>query len=158
MDAWRAAFADEANVSIEHGDLLALARNTIVSPANGMGLMDGGFDALLTRRFGTRLEAAVMHAIAQRPGGELPVGAAVLVPTGDEVVPWLIAAPTMPTPGAVPSANAFFAMSAVLKTASAHRDKVTTVCCPGLATGIGRVTPEDAAREMAAAWRKWRHS
>lgn len=137
-----------------HGDLTSLATNTIVSPANGFGLMDGGFDALLVERFGLELEATVMRAISRRPGGELPVGAAVFVETGDPTVPFLIAAPTMATPQAVPAAHAWFAMSAVLKTASLHPE-VTRVCCPGLATGIGRVSPDDAAAEMASAWRKW---
>ena len=153
--AWRREFAGDPNVTVEEGDLIGLATNTIVSPANSMGLMDGGFDELLVRRFGTQLEAKVMKAIAQRPEGELPVGAAVFVETGDPIIPNLIAAPTMRIPEAVPPSHAFFAMSAILKTATAHSTRVTRVCCPGLATGIGRVSADHAAREMAAAWRKW---
>jgi O-acetyl-ADP-ribose deacetylase (regulator of RNase III) len=91
-------------------------------------------------------------------GGELPVGAAVFVETGDHSIPFLIAAPTMVTPQPVPPAHSFFAMSAILRTASLHAGRVTTVCCPGLATGIGEVGPDDAAAEMAAAWRKWLRS
>src|SRR5262245_911021 len=76
--AWEREFAGEADVSVEQGDLIALATNTIVSPANSMGIMDGGFDEVLVRRFGTSLEGKVMQAVAQR-GGELPVGTAAFI-------------------------------------------------------------------------------
>ncbi len=40
------------------------------------------------------------------------------------------------------------------KTAHQNRHVIKEVYCPGLGTGTGRVAPETAAKEMAAAYRK----
>ncbi len=71
-------------------------------------------------------------------------------------IPYMISAPTMVFPEQVPANNCFFAMSAILRTASRHPDVVADVYCPGLATGTGEVPPDDAAREMALAYGKWK--
>lgn len=153
--ALRVAFADCEGVSVACDDILALAENTIVSPANGQGFMDGGLDGQYAAYFGPALQAEVQRRIAMRPDGMLPVGASLLVPTGHVRIPFMIIAPTMPGPGTVDAKNAFFAMAAILNVASQHRDVVTKVYCPGLATGIGGVRADSAAGEMANAWRKW---
>lgn len=154
--AWEDAFAAFPEVRILEGDILALAENTIVSPANSYGFMDGGIDRLYTDFFGLRPQTEVQERIARRPEGLLPVGAAELVETGHARIPFMIAAPTMVSPDPVDRANAFFAMSAVLQTAAKHPSLVRKVFCPGLATGTGRVAPEFAAEEMAHAYRKWK--
>ena len=68
----------------------------------------------------------------------------------------MIVAPTMPSPGPVPAANAFYALSAVLFAATRHRELLSEIYCPGLCTDVGGVEPEDAAREMAGAYGKWK--
>lgn len=158
VDAWRIEFTSFPEVRIQQGDILSIARNTIVSPANSYGLMDGGIDQLYIDFFGVHLQEEVLKRIADYPDGLLPVGSALLVPTGHPIIPYLISAPTMIEPEAVSSANSFFAMSAVLKTAWRRRTVVTDVFCPGLATGTGMVPPEIAAREMANAYRKWKQA
>lgn len=156
VGAWDKIFNGAREVTALCGDILALAENTIVSPANSYGFMDGGIDMAYTDHFGLRPQTEIQKQIALREEGYLPVGAAVFVETGNPRVPYMISAPTMETPGAVSAANAFFAMSAVLQAAARHRDVVTSVYCPGLATGIGQVSPKRAAEEMAKAYFKWR--
>jgi len=98
---------------------------------------------------------ALQKAIATRTEGYLPVGASILVQTNPPKIPYMIAAPTMITPGAVPASHCFYAMSAILNAASRNHKVVKQVFCPGLATHTGRVAPEMAAEEMAKAYRKW---
>jgi O-acetyl-ADP-ribose deacetylase (regulator of RNase III) len=85
----------------------------------------------------------------------IPVGASILVQTNHPKIPYMIAAPTMITPGAVPASHCFYAMIAILNAASRNHKVVKQVFCPGLATHTGRVAPEMAAEEMAKAYRKW---
>ena len=154
VDAWHKEFAGFKNVSIECADILEIAGNTIVSPANSFGFMDGGIDQQYTDYFGLKPQEEVQALIRQRPDGYLPVGAAVLVKTGNKKIPYLISAPTMVTPGPVDAANVFFAMSAILKIAYTNRKLVNKVYCPGLATGVGCVPVGIAAKEMASAYKK----
>ena len=44
VQAWRAEFAAFPEVEVAEGDILAVARGAIVSPANSQGHMDGGID------------------------------------------------------------------------------------------------------------------
>jgi O-acetyl-ADP-ribose deacetylase (regulator of RNase III) len=48
VSAWREAFSVFPEVTIRQGDILGVAVNTIVSPANSHGFMDGGIDAQYT--------------------------------------------------------------------------------------------------------------
>jgi O-acetyl-ADP-ribose deacetylase (regulator of RNase III) len=155
--AWQTTFRG-LSVAIEQGDILQLAENTLVSPANSLGIMDGGIDAAYTEYFGLALSAHVQEAISRRPEGLLPVGAAILLRTGHRRIPLLISAPTMELPGPVPATNAYRAMRAVLRTAAGAPGLVTHVYCPGLATGVGHVEPTDAAEAMARAFEDWSRS
>lgn len=154
--AWRVHFAPFPEVTIAEGDLLAVARRAVVSPANGYGFMDGGIDRAYAAFFGPRLEASVVDMTRLRPEGHLPVGAAELVPTGHARIPYLIVAPTVLLPEHVPALNAQRALRAVLRVASRSPHLVPEVYCPGLATGVGAVSPDEAARHMAAAYAAWR--
>lgn len=152
---WEKCFCTFENVNIVCGDILQFAENTIVSPANSYGFMDGGIDRLYTEYFGLQPQTEVQRAIERRDEGYLPVGASVLVETGHHTIPYMISAPTMLTPGAIPPSNCFFAMSAVLMSAERNSSIVKKVYCPGLGTMTGRLSPDIAAREMANAYRKW---
>lgn len=152
---WEKSFSSFQNVHVSCGDILQFAENTIVSPANSYGFMDGGIDRLYTEYFGLKPQTEVQKAIEQREEGYLPVGASVLVETGHNKIPYMISAPTMITPGAIPPSNCFFAMSAVLMSVKRHANIVKKVYCPGLGTMTGRLSPDIAAQEMAHAYRKW---
>jgi O-acetyl-ADP-ribose deacetylase (regulator of RNase III) len=155
VEAWEEHFKDCPEVAVVQGDILAIAHNSIVSPANSFGLMDGGIDLTYIEFFGTQLQVVVLDAISHRSEGMLPVGASVVVKTGNPRIQYLIVAPTMMVPELVPASNCFFAMSAVLRAADNYPG-ITDVYCPGLATGIGCVPFDVAASEMANAYRKWK--
>ena len=156
--AWRDAFAAMPEVTVTAADILTVASGALVSPANSYGHMDGGIDAEYSAFFGTRVQRAVYDVVARRSERMIPVGAAEVVETGHSRVPFLIVAPTMEVPEQVPPSNSYRALRAALRAAGRWSDRVTDVYCPGLATGVGCVAPEEAAREMAAAYRDWRAS
>ncbi|WP_170229939.1 macro domain-containing protein [Polyangium fumosum] len=101
--------------------------------------------------FGPAFERLVYDAVARRPDGFLPVGAAEIVPTGHARIPYVLLAPTMLMPEHVSASHAYRALRAALRVA-ARESKIEDLYCPGLATGVGGVEPDDAAREMAAAY------
>lgn len=152
---WEQAFAAFPEVIVSCYDLLAVAHTCVVSPANSYGFMDGGIDLEYYEYFGPRIQIKVQDAIAKRPEGLLPVGASLLVKTGDRKIPYLIVAPTMEMPGPVISSHCYHAMVAILRLASWYPETLTDIFCPGLATGTGRVSEVDAAEEMAAAYQDW---
>jgi O-acetyl-ADP-ribose deacetylase (regulator of RNase III) len=153
--ALQAAFASYPEVLVAEGDILALAKICVVSPGNSYGFMDGGIDARYTEFFGLRPQTELQEHTARSPRGELTVGSSTVVRTGHQRIPYMICAPTMISPGPVPKQNAFYAIAAVLNAITRNRDSLTDVFCPGLCTGLGAVTPSDAASEMAHAYGKW---
>ena len=150
------AFEPFPEVRILREDILNIATCAVVSPANSYGFMDGGIDLAYTRFFGRRPETELQDAIAQLPDGHLKVGSAMLVTTGHVRIPYLVSAPTMQLPSRIPPQNCFYAMAATLNLARKHADIISDLYCPGLGTGVGCVEPEDAAREMFNAYKKWR--
>lgn len=153
--ALRDAFDPFPEVNVGHGDLLAVAHNAVVSPANSHGFMDGGIDHAYRVFFGEQLERRVRDAIGRRPEGHLPIGAALTVGTGHAVIPYLIVAPTMLMPESADPMNCYRAFRAVLRLAGSTPELARAVYSPGLGTGVGRVTPQVAAREMALAYADW---
>lgn len=157
VNAWAEAFRDFPEVTIQQGDLVAVAEHCVVSPANGYGFMDGGIDAAYLQFFGPQIERTVQDAIARRPEGRLPVGASLVVRTGHARVPFLIVAPTMVIPEQVEMRHSYRAMRAVLRITQTEPEIARDIYCPGLATGVGFVPPEDAATMMMEAYRDWKH-
>jgi O-acetyl-ADP-ribose deacetylase (regulator of RNase III) len=155
VDALAAAFRAFPEVTVHLGDILSVARSALVSPANGYGFMDGGVDHAYLKFFGDSLELAVQHAIAARPEAHLPVGASIIVPTGNPAIPFLIVAPTMLMPEPVPRENAYRALRAVLRVAGPH-DSITDVFSPALGTGVGHIAPDEAAQQMSLAYADWK--
>lgn len=85
-------------VRVHLGSILSLTCDAIVSPANSFGFMDGGIDALYMSHFGPQIQDRLRDAIRVRHHGELLVGAADVIETGNAAIPCLIAAPTMRVP------------------------------------------------------------
>lgn len=147
-DAWREAFAKIPEVEITATDICRYPADAVVSPANSFGFMDGGLDLLLSRRFGWDLQKGVQAAIQARPMRELLVGEAIVVPTEDAAIPWLICAPTLRVPMPIRSSvNAYLAMKAILIAARDHQpaNTIQILAVPGLGTGVGELAPELAA-------------
>jgi O-acetyl-ADP-ribose deacetylase (regulator of RNase III) len=154
VQAWRELFEGQPGVEVREGDLTAVACDALVSPANSFGFMDGGVDYAISERLGWGLQDELQRRIRALPEGELLVGTAMVLETGDAAIPYLISAPTMrvPTNFNIPtSINAYLAMKAVLIRARAH-EHIESVAIPGMCTGVGRMAPEIAARQMLAAY------
>ena len=155
VEAWKKAFAPFPEVTVHNGDILQLAVNTIVSPANSHGFMDGGIDLEYKKFFGAHVEHRAQEAIRARPAGFLPVGTAMVIETDHPRVPFLILAPTMEMPEAVPASHAYRALRAVLRHFGLNPVIGRHIYCPGLGTLTGRIPVEIAAQEMANAYRDW---
>ncbi|MGX7823640.1 macro domain-containing protein [Actinokineospora sp. 24-640] len=160
--AWQSAAAGRRRVRVHRGSVLDVAAQAVVSPANSYGWMRGGIDALYARSF-PRVEEAVRSAVLAYHGGELPVGEALVVPTGTRAPRWLISAPTMREPATTlppDTVHPYLAARAVFRLwrdgvfddGAPVRADVRTVAMPGLGTGVGGVSPQTCARQVAAAW------
>src|SRR5882762_8628181 len=99
--AWRTAFADRADAEVIEGDYFARPAAAMVSPANSFGIMDGGIDAAIRDALGFAIQQRVQRAIVERHHGELPIGCAEVVETGDPRWPHLVVAPTMRVPESI---------------------------------------------------------
>lgn len=99
---FREALGDDPAVAIVDGPLLdGCAADAAFVPTNGFGYLDAGIDGAFARRFGRRLQRILQERIGQEFDGELPCGAAVVVPTGDLALPWVVAAPATQYPGPI---------------------------------------------------------
>jgi O-acetyl-ADP-ribose deacetylase (regulator of RNase III) len=164
--ALAAAFADVGQVEVIEGNLLDLACDAIVSPANSFGDMGGGIDKAIDDLHQGAAQKAVMGAIAEHFFGELPVGAAVVVELPRQRFPFVVAAPTMRIPGSVVGTlNAYLSMRAALVAVLRHNKaggrRILSLAAPGLGTGVGGVPCEEAAGQMRVAYDnvvggKWR--
>lgn len=161
-DAWARHCGDLADVTVHRGSILDVACDAVVSPANSFGFMDGGVDALYLRRFGEGIQRRVQAAIRSFHHGELLVGAAEIVETGDAVIPFLVAAPTMRVPMILAeTVNPYLAARAALLLCAHGRfrdaagtpvaTRVGCVAFPGLGTGVGGVLADVCARQVRAA-------
>lgn len=95
--AWESVF-EHPSVTIAVGDILETKADAILSPANSFGFMDGGIDLLYSRHFGWELQDNLQALLADRFQGELPVGQAVVVPTANASLAYLVSAPTIRIP------------------------------------------------------------
>jgi O-acetyl-ADP-ribose deacetylase (regulator of RNase III) len=152
------------DVTIHRGSILDLSVDAVVSPANSFGFMDGGIDHRYSHHFGWHVQDRLQELIRTRHHGELAVGAAEIVDTGNDRIPFLIAAPTMRVPMILrDSINPYLAARAVfllirhgLVPAGALAGErvesiIASVAFPGLGTGVGQVGPNVCARQMRAA-------
>lgn len=153
------------SVSIYRGSIFDVDCDSVISPANSFGFMDGGLDAWYCWRFGDQIQDSVRMTILRYWHGELPVGMADIVSTNDEDVPYLIAAPTMRVPMYLgdDTINSYLAMRAIImlvregqfrdgpNTGEPIRNKVKKIAVPGLGTGVGKVSFDLAAHQIKEA-------
>lgn len=146
VSRWAEAMPEREGVC---GDILDQKVDAVVSPANSFGFMDGGIDLAYSTRFGWDVQRQVQQAIRRDFEGELLVGQALVVPTGDPDIPHVIAAPTMRVPMQIadPSAVRLATRAAVRVALRAGFD---AIAMPGMGTGTGAVKFSWAARMMAA--------
>ncbi len=150
--AWAEAFEAFPFVESHVADFFSFQADAMVSPA----IMDGGLDLAIRDTLGFPIQQAAQRVILERHHGELPVGLAEVVETGDGRWPFLIIAPTMRIPESVAqTVNAYLAFRATLLAVQAHnaagRPLIRSLLCPGLATGIGCMEPRRCAAQMRIA-------
>jgi O-acetyl-ADP-ribose deacetylase (regulator of RNase III) len=160
-DAWEKACGGLDGVTVHRGSIFDVACDALVSPANSYGFMDGGIDALYVDRFGIEVQTRLRRLILDRHHGELLVGSAEVVETGNRAQPFLIAAPTMRVPMVLgpETINPYLATRAVLllarhgalPTGEPLSDRLRTIAFPGMGTGVGRVPADICARQMRIA-------
>jgi len=163
-DAWQRHCGELPNVSIYRGSILDLSVDAVVSPANSFGFMDGGIDLRYSDRFGWKVQDRLQELIRTRHHGELLVGSAEIVETGNARIPFVIAAPTMRVPMILSdtvhpylAARAVFLLirNAVVPAGTFLGERVETVvnsvAFPGLGTGVGQVDPDTCARQVRTA-------
>jgi hypothetical protein len=102
VKAWRAQFGGLPNVQVAEGNVERLRYDALVLPTDTSGMVDKRLHAAACWRFGddfpSRLQDFLRDLRRIDPGdsyGVLSVGQAQLVPTADEVTPWIIVASTI---------------------------------------------------------------
>lgn len=160
--AFHRRFADLLDVRVIQGWFEELGEHDcFVTAGNSFGLMTAGIDAAVARFFGESLMQRVQHRILDQFFGEQPVGTAFIVPTDHSAVPFIAHAPTMRVPGSIVGTDKVYAATwAALLAIHAHNvtneRKIEVVAMPAMGTGFGGVPFDEAARQMAAAYRHYR--
>jgi O-acetyl-ADP-ribose deacetylase (regulator of RNase III) len=163
-DAYQAFCGDLACVKVYQGSILDVDCHAVVLPINSFGFMDGSLGALYTKQFGPDLQVQIQQKIKKEYFGELLVGQAFTLPTGN-TIPYIVIAPTMRVPMILPAdtVNPYLALKAVLNEVThygfrAHNFRLNPgesvrIAVPGFGTGIGigRVKPEICARQFRLA-------
>lgn len=152
INQWQSHFADCDDVVIHCGDFFSLPTDCVVSPANSFGFMDGGLDLAISMNLGWQVQDRLQKQIKEKYNGELLVGQAELVETGNDEIPFCISAPTMRVPMLlVNSPNVYLATRAVFLLLK-NEPRIQTITMSGLGTGVGRVMYNICARQMRQAY------
>ena len=159
--AWENEFEGIESVRIVNDRFENLPEfDCMVSAANSFGLMDGGVDLAISHFLGFELMDRVQQHIIENYRGEQPVGTSFIIETGNKKHPYLAHTPTMRVPMKIACMdNVYCAMWAMLLEILKHNQKSThkinTVACPGLGTATGQVPTDEAAYQMALAYRNF---
>jgi O-acetyl-ADP-ribose deacetylase (regulator of RNase III) len=159
--AFRARFAGLRGARVVRARFEELEpHDCFVTAGNAFGMMTAGIDAAVVRFFGDELMARVQHRIMNDYFGEQPVGTAFVIETGHSAIPFLAHAPTMRVPGSIEGTDKVYSATwAALLAIQAHNAtaarKIETAALPAMGTGFGGVPFDEAARQMAAAYRHY---
>ncbi|MBP3256146.1 MAG: macro domain-containing protein [Clostridia bacterium] len=122
----------------------------VVSPANSFGLMDGGYDLILTEWYGKQLQDRVQEYIIKNYLGEQPVGTSFIIKTNKDNQ-YLIHTPTMRTPEMVTDARIVYqCMRTTLLVAL--QNNIQSILIPMFACHTGMVKPQIVAKMMYKAY------
>lgn len=158
-DAFRRRFEGLRGVRVVRGRFEDLEpHDAFVTAGNAFGLMTAGIDAAVVRVFGEELMRRVQHRIMNDYFGEQPVGTAFVIETGHAAIPLLVHAPTMRVPGNIAGTDKVYsatwaALMAIQMYNATAGPKIATTAFPAMGTGFGGVPFDEAARQMAVAWR-----
>lgn len=160
-NAFRRRFSGLRGVRVVQGRFEDLEpHDAFVTAGNAFGLMTAGIDAAVVRVFGEGLMRRVQHRIMNDYFGEQPVGTAFVVATEHAAIPFLVHAPTMRVPGNIEGTDKVYSATwAALMAVQAHNAaaerKIETAAFPAMGTGFGGVPFDEAARQMAVAYRHY---
>ena len=147
--SWKKYFDQIKNVKILDGNILSFKADAIVSPANSFGYMDGGLDLKYSEYFGWHLEKNLRTVLESEYFGEIPVGQAVIIETGNSSIKYLISVPTMIVPiNVAKTVNAYLAFKGIIQAVlefNKDGQKISSILCPGLGTGEGKMSYEQCA-------------
>ena len=121
--------------------------------------MDGGLDLAMREKLGYTIESNIQRVILEKYHGELPVGIAEIVETGDARWPYMVAAPTMRIPESVAfTFNAYLAFRAIFVAVenfnqSKQQRVINSLVCSGLGTGVGAMSAAKCAAQMQIAYK-----
>ena len=131
----------KVQIAIVKGSILDVDVQVIVNEAKSHGAMGGEVAGVIHRAVGDIVE---QEAIQQSP---IPIGTAILTSGGETTFLGIIHAPTMPEPAIhIPTKNIARATQAALQLADNYG--FTSMAIPGMGTGVGGVSPTDAAAHM----------
>ena len=138
-------------IKVRHGDLTKQAADAICNPANSLMFMGGGAAGALKRVGGEEIErGALKHA-------PVPVGKAVATTAGNLKARWVVHAPTMERPAMRTTGEKVYrATKAALECAEAAGAK--SIVIPGMGTGVGMISCENAAEAMVKAIKEFSKS
>ena len=151
-DAWRSYF-DLPNIKIVNAEFATfmsthLDVDTIVSPANSFGLMDGGYDKAIIDYLGHQAQTNVLTMLDAIYNGYQPIGSCLSVPFGKYVI---LHTPTMRTPEAIVDYRVIFdCMHSCLIEAKKNNRK--SIVIPAFGGCTGQVAYETIARMMYLAY------
>ena len=125
----------------------------IVSPGNSFGLMDGGVDAIIRSYFNDNFVVDIQTALLNETGGFHQPGGCVLIDVSndDNNCKYLAHCPTMAVPMKIKHSvsvgsnyeTIYYCIWNMLISIHKHNrkssDKIKTVVCPCLGTGVGRL-------------------
>lgn len=158
VEAWKTVFSGYRDIEVSQGDIFNVQADSIISPANSFGFMDGGIDLAYTEYFGEQLQDRLKKLIHNEYYGEIPVGFAVVIETRNPAIKYLVSCPTMRVPENVENTvNAYLAfragLIAVKKWNNENSGKIIdSILCPGLGTLTGNIKPYSCAIQMNYAY------
>lgn len=139
-------------VTLIHGAAFDSPADALVSPANSMGIMRGGFDGFIARKI-PGIEARVQQAIRDKTGRDfLPVGKTITIPVMSPTFRNLIVAPTMPRPG---SRTSYAAISKVADSIFRENPRLLSITMTPLGTGVGGLDLQKSVEVILESYKKY---
>jgi len=128
-------------IKLIHDDICFSECDAIINPSNTHCYMGGGVAGALKKKGGTEIEEAAVHQ------GPIPIGEAIITQGGKLRVPYVIHAPTMEQPEGI--SNVYYINEALHAAFNIAKEKgLRRIALPGMGTGIGGVSFEEAADIM----------
>jgi O-acetyl-ADP-ribose deacetylase (regulator of RNase III) len=139
--------------------LINYEMTALISPANSLGIMNGGIDEIYMKIF-PGIENKVQEHIdkldckTNKGRCYLPIGSSTSVLTDNSFCPVLICTPTMFFPMNIQgSKNIFAAFMSILHIVSHNPN--STIMCPGLGTGVGQMSAKESIDQIEMAINKF---